>query len=172
MFSPKKELEYYFSFIDLTDQEVAELENSINTGLTHAEDRAKLLAHYYCRLAKLPIPKNAKLQKLRLSHLLWFIENCPDHVILGLPFGFLDRNTDQISFDVALQAWEQSFVKHPKEPRFLLNYAGFLFFDSEHRAQALDILELAKKLHPKNRLVQSSFKRIMKELDDAKARVT
>ncbi len=129
----------------LTEADVVKLESELNQDQSNVECRVKLIAFYFGRHFndKRILPTLAK-------HILWFIENNPEHEILNVPetAGMTLANDHQV-FSSLKNAWELRVVESWGDAKLLANAANF--FTLVDKRRVIRLLERAVELEPENK---------------------
>ncbi len=125
----------------LTQEQVADLESSLQLNPDDLSARTKLLSYYGQRA----------LSKNYAAHLFWMIEHHPEDQSLdwGMrlhPMGALASPSAQYDEEKAL--WEQNLIEHGTLPAVL--YHAGLFFENSDLRRAVQLFQQARELQPLN----------------------
>lgn len=132
--------------IKLTAKEAAELETLLGRNPADIQSRIKLLGKYFHR----EVPgENTR----RASHILWFIENQPDHPILRTPFAHIDDILDP-EFAKASGLWRKQ-TESSRNKNVLHNAALFFFHADKPTAETF--LSQALQIDPSDSEVESNL---------------
>jgi hypothetical protein len=98
----------------LKPQAILKLETSLKKDPDNLKSRIELLSYYFWKMHSIPVAKQYK------RHLLWFLENAPENVILRFGPG------EMTNYDVEIgKLWKKLVRKNPLNLQILENAATF-----------------------------------------------
>ena len=128
----------------LQPAEADKLEKTVEADPSDADARVKLAAFYFGR-SIWSVPS----QEQWFRHIFWFIENRPDHELLGDPEARLFfRNEVRALFDTGKSLWQTQLERNPNSAKLYFHAANYL--ERTDWSAAFRFLEEAVRLEPAN----------------------
>ncbi len=124
----------------LKPKKARELEETLQHDPDDIRSRAQLLGYYFTRHHF----RKDKRMSWR-THILWMVQNLPDHPFHLNPFTIISKGDDPEGYDLYRALWLQHTVDQPESAKIFANAAVALHFDEPDegrklvmRAQQLD----------------------------------
>jgi hypothetical protein len=127
---------------ELTDGQCAALELRLQEHPADLEARIKLLGNYGSRRFDLP-----EISSKRVLHILWFVENHPEHPIAGSPFADCLLDIDGATAYKELKMCWLRHLRLGNAPTTVLSNAAQFFLQYDKELSEKCLLQ-AKALHP------------------------
>jgi hypothetical protein len=132
---------------NLTPEGAQKLEEGLKAEPNDVDSHSILVGYYFMAGIQLKSDKS-EIEKKRLSHVFWLIENCPDAETAGSPEARIDamgrRGLDD--YRRGRQLWLQQVEKHPVNVAVLRNAASYCTLWDDRIAR--ELLERVLQLAP------------------------
>lgn len=121
----------------LSPVSAAILEDILHKNPLDLLNRARLLGFYYRFYWNRRRPLLRNYRRLRMRHILWFIENAPDCVFAGDKYLTVDKRNDPDNYSNIAAAWHKASRIQPYNQQVRINAALFFFTDEQEICQNL-----------------------------------
>jgi hypothetical protein len=116
----------------MTSAEKTSLEEQVAKKPNDVESRTKLLGYYF-----IAGRQDAEAESAKQRHVIWLIENAPESLVLGLPYGRVDKILAAEGYDRAKRAWQKTIRASPDKLAVLKNASSFFLMHDRDISEEL-----------------------------------
>lgn len=144
----QKALRLAVSGSDMSEKEVQACERILERSPEKIEMRFLLLGKYFHRSPN-------GFQEIRLRHIIWILENRPEHPILGQPYCSVSKTDYEDGYAQIESVWLRQVERRPKSLAVLENAGGFFTLADNELAEGFYIQAL--ELEPRNERIRGQL---------------